>query len=50
MTIVNIVLQNQLCKEFPAEGEAGDCVWRLLTWTAVGLGVATAALLYTSSS
>ncbi|KAL7633852.1 UNVERIFIED_CONTAM: hypothetical protein RMT77_015808 [Armadillidium vulgare] len=38
----------KLCEEFPPEDDIDNKVWKLLTWTAVGLGIATAATFLTS--
>lgn len=39
---------NKLCEEFPQEGDSENKVWKFLTWTAVGLGVAATASFLTS--
>ena len=45
---VNNLFQKKICQEFPAEDEMDQKVWKFLTWTAVGLGLATAASFFSS--
>lgn len=40
--------QMKICEEFPAEVDLESKAWKVLTWTAIGLGLAATASFFTS--
>ncbi|KAA0204052.1 hypothetical protein HAZT_HAZT010677 [Hyalella azteca] len=38
----------RLIEEFPSEDQLGDTMWKLFAWSAMGLGLATATMIFAS--
>lgn len=48
LTDVLDLFQTKICEEFPAEVDLETKAWKVLTWTAIGLGIAATASFFTS--